>query len=183
MPTVPVLLVTAVGLWWPMTGSTQPVPAGYQHIAAEFGVPPGLLYAVALTESGQSSLSGGQFRPWPWTLNIDGKGHYYLSRRQAWAALKEVLAHSEASVDIGLMQVNWRYHHTDLGSPWQALEPYHNLRVAAAILNQCFTRHGAWLPSAGCYHAPHHPDRAQHYSQRVQRHWPSAAPVAREARP
>lgn len=183
MPPVPVLLVTAVGLWWPMIASTQTVPTGYQQVAAEFGVPPGLLYAVALTESGQSSLSGGQFRPWPWTLNIDGNGHYYPSRRQAWAALQAVLADSHASVDIGLMQVNWRYYHTELGTPWQALEPYHNLRVAAAILHQCFARHGAWLPSAGCYHAPRNPDRAQRYRQRVQRHWPSDASNTQETHP
>jgi hypothetical protein len=36
------------------------------------------------------------------------------------------------------MQVNWRYHQDKLGSPWQALDPYHNLRVGAEILQDCY---------------------------------------------
>jgi len=166
------VIVWFVGfMWWSTTAQSQPVPVGYQQVASEYGLPPALLYAVALTESGQSSLSEGQFRPWPWALNIDGEGHYFPSRQMAWQALEVVLTETKAPVDIGLMQISWRYHRLALGSSWQALDPYHNLRVAAGILRDCSVAYTNWIKSAGCYHAPNDPVRADHYSQRVKAHW------------
>ena len=166
------IIVYAVGLLCgPMMAQSQPIPAGYQQVAREYGLPPALLYAVALTESGQSSLSRGEFRPWPWALNIDGKGQYFSSRQSAWQALQTALAETDASVDIGLMQVSWRYHQSSLGSSWQALDPYHNMRVAAALLRDCLIEHRTWIESAGCYHAPNDPARANRYGRRVQERW------------
>jgi len=147
------------------------IPQGYQTIARETGVPAPLLYAVALTESGQSRLSQSHWRPWPWTLNISGRGQDFASRRAAWLALQNALGDEDASVDIGLMQVNWRYQHRDLGSPWQSLDPYHNLRVGAAILKRCHSSDVDWWKSVGCYHAPNNPVRAQHYRERVRGSW------------
>ena len=69
------------------------------------------------------------------------------------------------------MQISWRYHRSVLGSSWQALDPYHNLRAAAAILRDCFVEHSHWIQSAGCYHAPNDPARADRYGQRVKTHW------------
>ncbi|MAT91222.1 MAG: lytic transglycosylase [Halioglobus sp.] len=157
-------------LWWSTSAQSQSVPVGYKQVASEYGLPPALLYSVALTESGQSSLSEGQFRPWPWALNIDGEGHYFSSRQLAWHALQAALTEA-SSVDVGLMQISWRYHRASLGSSWQALDPYHNLRVAAAILRDCFVGHTHWIQSAGCYHAPNDPARADRYGQRVKAHW------------
>lgn len=159
------------------------VPSGYQAIASEQGLPATLLYAVAMTESGQSHLSRSHWRPWPWTLNIKGRGHYFVSRQAAWRALLDALAEEDPSVDIGLMQVNWRYHRRDLGSPWQALEPYHNLRVGAAILKRCHTPNIDWWDSVGCYHAPNDPARAQRYRERVRGHWQALSRDAREHEP
>ena len=166
------LVVLIIGL---LCGSfiveAQSIPGGYQRVATEYNLPPALLYAVALTESGQSALSEGQFRPWPWALNINGAGHYFTSRQDALQALQVALANAASSVDIGLMQVNWRYHHAALGSAWEALDPYHNMRVAAAILRDCLNEHTNWMQTAGCYHAPNDSTRAQAYASRVQQHW------------
>ncbi|HBX71741.1 MAG TPA: lytic transglycosylase [Halieaceae bacterium] len=167
----PITLCLIGLLWWSTAAQSQSVPVGYQQIASEYGLPPGLLYAVALTESGQSSLSDGQFRPWPWALNIDGEGHYFPSRQRAWLALETVLTETKTSVDIGLMQISWRYHRSVLGSSWQALDPYHNLRVGAHILAQCYQQRLEWWSAAGCYHAPNNATLARRYQARVQRHW------------
>jgi len=150
--------------------NAETIPAGYVQVASRYDIPPVLLYAVALTESGQSSFSDGRFRPWPWALNIDGEGHYFSSRQLAWHALQAALT-EDSSVDVGLMQISWRYHRANLGSSWQALDPYHNLRVAAAILRACFVEHTYWIQSAGCYHAPNDPVRADRYGQRVKARW------------
>lgn len=177
------ILPCVIGLlWWSTAAASQSIPVGYQQVASEYGLPPGLLYAVALTESGQSSLSDGQVRPWPWALNIDGEGHYFPSRQVAWRALQAALTETKTSVDIGLMQISWRFHRSALGSSWQALDPYHNLRVAAAILRDCFVEHTQWIQSAGCYHAPNDPARADRYGQRVKAHWMRLTEIPQEVR-
>ena len=78
------------------------------------------------------------------------------------------------------MQINWGYHHSKLGSPWQALDPYHNLRVGAAILHQCRLRVSDWWASLGCYHAPNDPVRAKDYRERVMTHWRQVTQDPRE---
>lgn len=146
------------------------VPPGYRAIAAEYGLPDRLLYAVALTESGRPIKALGARRPWPWTLNVAGRGYFYPTREEALAALTRFLAEGRESVDIGLMQVNWRHHRHRLGSPEAALEPYRNLRVAAAILSECSANRGDWWAGVGCYHAPADAERAARYRRRVAAH-------------
>ena len=90
---------------------------------------------------------------------------------EAWQALRDWLAQGKRSIDIGLMQVNWRYHQKRLGDPWQALDPYHNLRVGADILQDCYATEQDWWASVGCYHAPANPARAERYRRRVESQW------------
>lgn len=147
------------------------VPPGYRDVARAQGVPPGILYAVSLTESGKA-LSGRTI-PWPWTLNVEKKSYYYPTRRAAWEALTDFLAQGKV-VDIGLAQVNWKWHKKRLIDPWQALEPYFNLRIGAQILREHYDASGDWWTAIGHYHAPaatpEARERAQHYRVRVERH-------------
>ena len=145
------------------------MPSAYRWIASEHGIPGPLFYAIALAESGKTFKS--KHRPWPWTLNIAGKGVYFDTRWEAWRALDASLRAGETSVDIGLMQVNWRFHSKSLGSSWLALEPYHNLRVAADILKDCYAKRRDWWASVGCYHAPSDQPRAHRYRERVVALW------------
>jgi Transglycosylase SLT domain len=164
------ILLTVLVL--PRAGLSQDaVPAGYRAIAAERGIPESVLYAVALTESGKSMKTAGDYRPWPWTLNVAGRGYFFDSRLKAWQALTAWLEQGERVIDIGLMQVNWRYHAERLGTPWQALDPYHNLRVGAGILQACYSQRQDWWESVGCYHAPANPERADRYRRRVRSRW------------
>ena len=165
-------LIVLTSLIFPRAGwSDESVPAGYRTIASEHGIPYTVLYAVALTESGKQVTAGDVYRPWPWTLNIAGRGYFFNSRLAAWQALTVSLQGGQRSVDIGLMQVNWRYHQERLGTPWQALDPYFNLRVGAGILQECYTTRQDWWASVGCYHAPTHPLRADRYRRRVVTRW------------
>ncbi len=167
-------------LWWTMLAglivpctvwSDESVPAGYQSVAAENGIPYSLLYAVALTESGKQVVSTQSYRPWPWTLNVAGQGYFFESRQAAWQALTVWLEQGKRSIDIGLMQVNWRYHQARLGTPWQALDPYFNLRVGAEILQDCYITRQDWWASVGCYHSPTNQQRADRYRRRVISRW------------
>lgn len=151
--------------------SDESVPAGYRSIALERGIPYTLLYAVALTESGKKVEATRSYRPWPWTLNVAGQGYFFDSRLAAWQALIAWLEQGKRSIDIGLMQVNWRYHQEKLGTPWQALDPYSNLRVGAEILQDCYITRKDWWVSVGCYHSPADSQRAEQYRRRVISRW------------
>lgn len=141
------------------------IPVAYQRAAEAADVPPAILYAIALTESGRRSTIGQ--RPWPWTLNVAGQGRYFESRVSAWQHMQRALARHQ-NVDIGLMQVSWRYHAKHLRSPWNALNAHWNLKVGAEILRRCFDARGHWMSAIGCYHAPNDAERAARYRQRVQ---------------
>ena len=128
-------------------------------------------YAVALTESGKVVDRFRTRRPWPWTLNVGGKGYFYASREDAHRALRRYLAQGKRSIDIGLMQVNWRWHRDKLGDPWQALDPDHNLQVGASILASCYREGRDRWDAVGCYHAPNNLTFASRYRKNVAAHW------------
>jgi len=147
------------------------IPSGYRRVAAEFAIPPKIFYAMALTESGKAIEGHHGPRPWPWTLNIRGRPHFFAQRRAAERALRRALEGGERLIDIGLMQVNWHYHAHRLHSPATALDPYRNLRIAARILHECQQARRDWWAAVGCYHAPVNATHAARYRARVRDHW------------
>ncbi len=158
------LLAASLGSTPPAAAET--IPPRYINVAHEFGIPPQILYAVAKTESG-SRLTTGAVRPWPWTLNVEGRGERYRTRTDALRALKAHLAAGRRSVDIGLMQVNWRWHARRLRNPEIALDPIFNLRTGARILAERYRESRNWLVAIGRYHSPGNRVRAKAYRQRV----------------
>jgi hypothetical protein len=63
------------------------------------GVPPHLLSALALTESGRNR--GGRHLPWAWTVNVAGAGRWFDSRAAAEAHVRAHLAAGATNIDIG----------------------------------------------------------------------------------
>ncbi|MEN4771398.1 lytic transglycosylase domain-containing protein [Duffyella gerundensis] len=145
------LLLASAHCW---SSGMQTVPDGYTKVAREHGVPPEALYSVALQESSRTLPRG--VRPWPWTLNVAGKGYRYKSRLEAWQALQVFMkTHSLKRIDVGIAQVNLGWNGSHFTSTWEALDPYTNLNAAAVILRECWDRKpGSWLDAAGCYHHP-----------------------------
>ena len=166
---VVVLLLNALG--GPVTFAGESVPAGYAAAARAHGIPADIVYAIALTESGKNVDRFRTHRPWPWTLNVGGTGYFYRSHEQAHRALVRFLAQGKRSIDIGLMQVNWRWHRDKLGDPWLALDPDHNLQVGAKILATCYREGQDRWDAVGCYHAPNNPTFANRYRKKVAARW------------
>ncbi len=150
------------------TRTSQPmaVPPAYLRVAEEYQVPAGILFAIALTESGRAT-DGGRMLPWPWALNLEGKAIYFSSRTEADARLTQLI-HQNRAPDIGLMQVNWKYHRDKLGNPDQAFDPWLNLRAGARVLRQEYEATGDWWQAVGRYHS-RTPARAKTYRARVLR--------------
>ncbi|NGI91353.1 lytic transglycosylase domain-containing protein [Escherichia coli] len=173
-----------------MTGMCQAVaqtiPDGYVQVARAHGIPAEVLYAVSLTETAmapgdvagvmQYSRRDGRLpdvsRPWPWTLNVAGKGHRYASRLEAWQALQVFLKRYPARrIDVGIAQVNLGWNGHRFPSTWAAFDPYISLETAAVILQECRQHHpDSWLKTAGCYHHPAGGKPAARYTAVVRRH-------------
>jgi hypothetical protein len=168
-----VMLVLTVGVLPVSVAIGQDIPPAYRQVAAANDIPADIFYAVALSESGRDLGPDRPMRPWPWTLNIHGEGRYFANRQSAWRAIVASIVSDRPSVDIGPMQVNWRYHRSALIDPWRALDPYANLQVAAEILKSCQQRLIDWWASVGCYHSPASSERAKRYRERVRGHWQS----------
>lgn len=151
----------------PRIGAPAPLPSGYQVMGRRHGVPPLILYGVALQES--AKLYGPHALPWPWTLNVRGTPMRLTNYAQAVDALQHFIDSGVRNVDAGLMQVNWGYHADKLVAPSLALDPYPNIAVGARILRGHFASCGDWFTAVGRYHSPADARRAQNYATLVYR--------------
>lgn len=161
-PVFVLALLTAI----PVSAHALRVPAAYHEVALEYDVPAGILFAIALAESGRK-VADGRMLPYPWAMNVDGRAFYYASRREADVNLERMLAAGEKP-DVGLMQVNWRYHEAKLGDANSAFDPWLNLRAGAMILRDAYRATGDWWAAVGRYHSGT-PKRAEAYRARVLR--------------
>ena len=153
----------------PLAWAAADVPEGYRRVAQQAGVPATVLYAVAQTESGVRLQQ--HIRPWPWTLNVAGRGYRYATRADACRALQQFLhTTSPRRIDVGLGQINLGWNRRFFASPCDALAPYTSLRVAARLLRQHFERWQSWEEAVGRYHRPAGGKPAQRYRRDVFRH-------------
>lgn len=125
-------------------------PTAYVLTARQFGVPPWLMYGVALQES--QLAFGRAVVPYPWTLCVRGRGERHASYREVRDALARYLQAGVTNVDCGAMQVNWHWHSDKLQNVDRALDPYPNLAAGAAILRGHFQATGQWRTAVGLYH-------------------------------
>lgn len=130
------------------------------------GLPPGLLLAIALIETGRGDPRSGRFEPWPWSWNAEGEGHVEPTREAAVAAVSGLLARGQRSVDIGCMQVNLLYHPEAFRSVAEGFDPATNTRYAVRFLQELRARTGNWADSIAQYHSGD-PERGAGYQRRV----------------
>ncbi|RQZ67493.1 transglycosylase SLT domain-containing protein [Burkholderia sp. Bp9004] len=126
-------------------------------------VDPKILAGIALNESNYRG------RAWPWTLNVAGQGFFFESREEAYKAVEALLARGRSDFDVGLMQVNWRYHGKRFASAWDALAPASNVAVAEAILTENFARTDSVAKAIAYYHSAN-PNPGRSYLTRFVRH-------------
>ncbi|OPA89666.1 lytic transglycosylase [Pseudomonas fluorescens] len=135
------------------TTAAEIPPAAYQLATYGSGVPAEVLYALAMQESG--ILLRGTLISWPWTLNVAGKPYRCANRDVACTALLQALNQVDAKdVDAGLGQINLGWNSSHFVHPCEALNPYRNLQVATALLEQHKTSDITWITAAGRYHRP-----------------------------
>ena len=133
-------------------------------------LPAGVLAAIALRESGHSDPQTGRTRPWPWTTNFEGAGHYYPTKEEAIAAVEQIRAGGGQSVDVGCMQVNLMYHPAAFSTLQNAFDPAINANYAARFLKRLQASRGDWGTAIGAYHSQT-PGKSDTYRDQVVANW------------
>lgn len=115
--------------------------------AAAYDVPLPVLFAVGLTETGRRGTLH------PYALNIAGRSYFAESREAALAEFERERARGIRLIDLGCMQINYRWHGQEFESVGDMLDPVENVEYAALFLKQLRARHGSWTMAVARYHA------------------------------
>jgi Transglycosylase SLT domain len=123
-------------------GGERRVESPYLVAARNADVPPDLLIAIVGAESGYH----------PWALNIKGRQVFCQSREEAESVLETT---PTDDIDIGLMQINWRFWgpRSGVASRGELLDPHKNLELGAAILKDGLSRGGSLWHRISNYHS------------------------------
>ena len=138
----------------------------WARVAAKHSLDPYVLYAVALVESAR--IANGLATPWPWALNHTGKTFYPETSSKALAQIRERLANGDRVIDVGLMQVNLRWHGKRAKSLEALIDPVTNVELGAQIMAEAMaTAPGDVTLGIGRYHAWQNRPEAYRYGRRV----------------
>lgn len=138
-----------------------------QHIVSliakaekENQIPPGLLAAIAKVESGTKIYA----------LNINGVAVFKESLEEASKVVNNYLALGHTNIDLGVMQLNFRWHGAEFKSIAEMLRPENNIRYAASLLKSLRVKHGNWHKAIRYYHSAK-PEHHVKYSRKVVMCW------------
>lgn len=137
-----------------------------QLAANATGVPVSVLYAISLTETGR--VKNGAFDPWPWTVNMEGKGVWFENETSARAYVNKEYQRGARSFDVGCFQLNYKWHGHGFSSIREMFDPKTNALYAANFLKELFLEKGNWVDAAGAYHS-RTPKYATRYKERFSR--------------
>ncbi|MGG5818979.1 transglycosylase SLT domain-containing protein [Falsiroseomonas sp. HW251] len=141
-----------------------------QAAEREARLPPHLLMAIGRIESGRRDPVTGSFHPWPWTINVEGRGYFFASKAEAIAAVQAFWAGGARSIDVGCMQINLRHHPNAFPTLDAAFDPITNARYAARFLTELYAPRNDWSRAASAYHSAT-AEYAEPYRQRVMSAW------------
>jgi len=116
-------------------------------------------------------------RPWPWTINAEGEGHFFQTQQEAIAAVKALQAQGVRSIDVGCLQVNLMYHPNAFASLEAAFDPLGNATYAAHFLNALYAGSKDWPAAVAAYHSET-PVLGDAYRVLVMARWQNADPHA-----
>jgi hypothetical protein len=139
--------------------ATAQAPFDVMHTSVDAKI----LAGIALNESAYNG------RAWPWTLNVAGRGFFFRTRADAYKAVRFLISNGRCDFDVGILQVNWCYHRQRFASPWDALAPATNIRVAEDILNENYRKTNSAVKAVAYYHSAN-PQPGREYLVRFIQH-------------
>lgn len=106
-------------------------------------IPSGLLLAIATVESGSE----------PYALNIQGKSVIGRNKTEAANLIQKALAKGITNIDVGVMQLNIRWHRENFKSIEEMLEPKKNIEYASGFLLKLYKKYSDWHKAVRFYHS------------------------------
>jgi len=123
-------------------------------------IPRGLLSAIVSIESGFN----------PTAINIEGKTVTINDKSEAIKTIKNALNQGVTNIDIGIAQINYRWHKDNFKNIEEMLNPATNIEYAAKLLSSLFKQHGTWHKAIRHYHSAN-PNHHNQYSRKVVIAW------------
>jgi len=130
----------------------DPCREAIKQAEKEEGIPKGLLASIAQVESSRLDAVGRR-RPWPWTVDIDGAGYFFSTRKQAVDSTRRALKRGATAVDVGCLQVDLEQHPDAFRTLEEGFDPVINAQYAAQFLRQLQARSHDWTLAVGFYHS------------------------------
>lgn len=122
------------------------------HRAARMeGVPLDIMLAITRAETGRDD--GVSIRPWPWAINVGGKGGWFATRQEAIIAAQSALDGGAENFDVGCFQLNYHWHGAAFPSVEAMFDPQDNAVYAAQYLAQLYANSGSWAQAVADYHS------------------------------
>ena len=118
----------------------------------KYGLPENILLSISRVESGYQKVDG-VIRAWPWTLNAGGDSSYFQTKEDALRSLEERIKKGVTNIDIGCMQLNFRWHKGFFSNLSDMINPIKNVDYAARFLNKLHQRHRSWEKAVKYYHS------------------------------
>ena len=134
-----------------------------------FNFPTGILSSIAEVESGRKT-SNGDYKPWPWTINDNGKGLFFENRQSAGKYISNQNELNNTQMDIGCMQISVKWHADAFSSTESMLDPHTNIAYAAIFLEELYQTHGNWELAIKYYHSAEK-EKNEPYLQKVNAVW------------
>ena len=135
--------------------ASNPCEAQMQGAAQRYSIPLAVFYAVGLLET------GGRDGLRPYTMNIEGRASFNATLPEALAAFEAARARGAKLIDIGCMQINYRWHGEHFSSVSEMFDPAHNVDYAARFLRDLRAREGSWTLAVARYNAGPNNNAAQ----------------------
>ena len=118
----------------------------------KYELPENILLSISRVESGYQKVDG-IIRAWPWTLNAGGDSAYFKTKKAALNSLKKRIESGVTNIDVGCMQINYRWHNKFFSNLGDMINPIKNVDYGARFLKKLFQRHGSWEKAVKYYHS------------------------------
>lgn len=132
-----------------------PCEAQITQAAQRYDIPVAVFYAVGLLET------GGRNGLRPYTMNIEGRSSFNDSLPEALSVFEAARKRGARLIDVGCMQINYRWHGDRFASVTEMFDPAHNVDYAARFLRELKTREKTWTLAVARYNAGPNNNAAQ----------------------
>lgn len=136
------------------------------RMESKYNIKEHLLQTISSVETGRWDLERQEYAAWPWTINVNGKGYHFKTKKEAIEEVKRLQAKGIKGIDVGCMQISLKYHADAFRTLDEAFDPEKNVEYSAKFLSRLYKKKGDWQKAAMAYHSKV-PARGMRYKKKL----------------